>query len=471
MRWIVRLIGLVSTIVLARILVPEDFGLVAIATSYIALLDAFSDLGTRTAMIRRDELDQRFMDTVFTVQCLRGLCIGTAVFASGYVLPLVVNDPRLKDVIWCLSLQPVVFGFLNPALAKFERQMNFQRELTIQVSAKLAAASTTIVCAVIFKSYWAMIVGIIVDTSCRVMLSYLLVPFRPHASLALWRELFRFSGWLSGSSFIEALLKGMDEILISAILNVRTAGIYNVGKQLANMPLGEILPPINRAFFPGLLQFKDDFDKLRQNSLRAFAIFNTFSIPVATGFFLISEDFVRILYGEKWLDAVIIIKVISICVGLETIGGTISTSVAMTLSRTKLLFWRSAVRAFFRIPVFILGLAMFGLNGALAGYAVGSILLLLSNIHIIVSLLGVQLRLILRGIWPATLASAAMGAAVIGVSSALQSWEGSIATAVVAMTLKIISGGAVYLFCQWTVWKVFGGSGLTDTIWTAFRRR
>lgn len=471
MRWTVRLIGMGSTIVLARILVPEDFGLVAIATSFVALLDAFSDLGTRTAMIRRDELDQRFMDTVFTVQCLRGLSVGIAVFALGYVLPLVIDDPRLRDVAWCLSLQPVIFGLLNPALTKFERQMDFRRELAIQVSAKLAATSTTIICAVIFRSHWAMIAGILVDTSLRVMLSYTLAPFRPHVSLALWRELFRFSGWLSGSYFIEALIKGTDEILISAMLNVRTAGIYNVGKQLANMPLGEILPPINRALFPGLLRFKDDKDKLRENSLHAFTVFNIFSIPVATGFFLIAEDFVRVLYGEKWLDAVVIIQAISICVGMETLGGSISTSVAMTLSRTRLLFWRSAARALLRIPVFILGLWMFGLNGALVGYVVGSLIYLIFNIHIMRSLLEIQLAPIFRAIWPATLASLAMAAAVVGISDALQSWQESILATMVAMTIKIISGAAAYFFTQWALWKVFGGPELAGILLTAFRRR
>lgn len=460
MRWIVRLIGLVSTIVLARILVPDDFGLVAIATSYIALLDAFSDLGTRTALVRHDTLEPRFMDTVFTVQAIRGIAIGTIVFGSAWLFPIAIGDERLRAVVWVLALQPVIAGLLNPAIIKFERQMDFRRELIVQVVAKLAATSTAIAGAVIYQSYWAMVAGLLVEATCRVTISYVLAPFRPRLGLDRWRELFRFSGWLSGASFLDALVDRLDTILIGAFLDVRIAGFYSVGKQLAVMPMGEVLPAANRALFPGLLHFKDDIEKLSRNVMLAFAGMTMLSMPIAVGFCLVAGDFVRLVYGEKWLEAVSIIQVISLCVGVEVVGGSVATSAAMALSQTKMLFLRSAARVLIRVPIFVLGLWLFGLEGALAGYLLGSVVFAVSNVSILHKLLSVRLTSIVDCLWPPLLGTAAMAGAMLQVAEFLAPLQTSLPNMIGILALKIALGAGIYGTVQIVLWKVTGRPNL-----------
>jgi lipopolysaccharide exporter len=204
-------------------LTPNDFGLVAIAVSYVALIDGLTDLSIRSSVIRHQGDDRNFLDTIFTVQLIRALVVSAVVLATSLVLPQLFQDDRLEPVIWCLALNTLWNGLQNPKLALFERDLDFRRELLMQFVSKALSTLGAVIIAVIYQSYWALVAGSLIGSLTRIIVSYGLSPFLPRLSLKLWRELFRFAGWLSAATTFDSLGHKLDSIIIGAFLGVQRA--------------------------------------------------------------------------------------------------------------------------------------------------------------------------------------------------------------------------------------------------------
>lgn len=455
MRWGLRLIGLVSTVVLARLLVPADFGLVAIATSYLTLLDAITDLGVRTALIRHGAADKHFSDTVFTLQVLRGIVLALVVVASSFFLPGLMHDERLGPVIWLLALSPIFGGLQNPRLALYERDLDFRRESAMQLIAKLASTIAAILVAVTFRSYWALVAGLLIQPLMKVALSYALSPWRPRLSLNSWRELLRFSGWLTGSYTLDNVSYGFDNMIVGGFLGIRMAGLYNVGEQLANMPLGEFLPVVNRALFPGLLRFKDHHENLRKNALDVVGILAGLSLPAAVGFAFVAPEAVHILYGAQWTEAIPLVQAVSIGAGIATIASAVTTSTGLALGRTELLFARSLAFACVRVPAFVMGTWLYGLQGAIVGYLAGSAILAISNIAVLCRMLRTSVLAIAARLWRSVVAAGAMSAALVALEAAMAAAGPGLGAAAVLFA-KVAVGAASYTASRTLIWRVVG---------------
>lgn len=453
MRWSQRVIGLVSTIVLARLLSPEDFGIVSICTGYFLVLDSFTDFGLRTAIIRDERADRSFLDTVFTLQLLRGILLAAVVVLSSLFIPDIVGDQRLRPVIQCMAVLPLIAGFLNTYVVLFERDLDFRRETAIQVSSKVVSTAASITAAILLKSYWALVIGLILGSLARVFIGYALAPALPRLHFKDMRKLLHFSGWLSGSYMLDAAGKGFDNMIIASFRSVPLSGLYNVGQQLAEMPLGEFLPAINRALFPGLMRFRDAADKLKANALEATGFLASLSLPMGVGFAFVAPEFVHLVYGPKWLGAIPLVQVLAASYAFETIGGSIAQSIGMVAGKTRLLFFRSLFRTAVRLPAFAIGAWLFGLSGALAGSVLGSLVLVLTNLSLMRTLIGVTYFEIGASLWRTAVALTAMACALFLLQSHLPAEGGNLELAF-NIIAKMVVGGGAYALARLCLYKL-----------------
>lgn len=461
MRWCFRLIGLMSTVILARILVPEDFGIFAIAASYITLIEGLTDMSVRSSIVRHGGEDRAFLDTVFTVQLLRAAIIFVFVIATSFVVPYLVQDERIGPVIWFLALNLLWSGVLSPRMALFERELDFRRELLMQFAGKLLSAIAAVAVALIYESYWALIVGSLTGSLTRVTFSYLFAPYLPRLSLAQWRKLFSFAGWVSAATTVDSLGHQFDSVIIGGFLDVRSAGIYRVGSEFANLPLGEFLPVLSRTLFPGLLKFKDELAKLRQNTLDAVEMICALALPMAVGFAFVAPEVVRILYGGNWIDAIPIVQAVALFAGIESLGASVATSVAMATDRTRFLFFRSAAISLFRLPAFIVGAWLYGVPGALAGYFVGSVLLASANAAILRALLKTSYSEIGVRVWRSVAAVGAMALVLWLVPTSYGAGEG-MASDALNLVFKMFVGAISYTAARLIIWRIAGTPEFSD---------
>jgi lipopolysaccharide exporter len=247
---------------------------------------------------------------------------------------------------------------------------------------------------------------------------------------------------------------------MGSFVGFRAAGLFNVGQQLAEMPLGEFLPVVNRALYPGLLRVKDDLDKLRSAALEAMGFLAALSIPMAVGFSFVAPEIVRIIYGKQWEAAIPIIRILALASAFETVGSSVVVSVAMTKAENRFLFMRSLWRGLFRLPTFILGVWFFGLTGGVIGSLVGSVVLLISNMSITCILLETTLVAIGVRLWRSIVGVTVMTIVLILVQHAVPP-ETTTAADTWRLILSVAAGAVTYGLVRILIWTI---SGVPDSL-------
>ena len=240
MRWAIRSIGLVSTAILARLLTPADFGLIAMAMLFIGLLEVFSSFGVDLALIRDHKANREHYDTAWTFKLIQGVALAVImVFAAPY-LALYFHETKVVNVIRVLAVATLVSGFQNIGIVAFRKELDFASEFKYMVYVKLISFIVTIIFAFYFKNYWALVLGVLASKFANVILSFVMHPFRPKVSLKKAGVLWHFSKWMVVLDFGVFITGKIDEILIGGMKSTVDLGFYNVGSDLTSMTSNEI---------------------------------------------------------------------------------------------------------------------------------------------------------------------------------------------------------------------------------------
>ena len=215
----VRVLGLISTLILVRLLVPSDFGLLALAASFSQTVDGMMTLGTEEAVIRQPSPDRNVYDTAWTLNVIRGLTVTAIVLLSAVPVADFFGDRRLVTVLMVIALPPLLDGLSNIGTVDFRRQMQFQKEFAIMVVPKFFGIVATLTAAFIHPSYTALLWGIATNQSLRSAMSYVMHPFRPRFSLRSWRGLIGYSIWTWLLSLAILLRNRSDTLLLGRLTN------------------------------------------------------------------------------------------------------------------------------------------------------------------------------------------------------------------------------------------------------------
>ncbi|MFB0613926.1 lipopolysaccharide biosynthesis protein [Aurantiacibacter poecillastricola] len=455
----INLLAFASTLILARLLVPEDFGLVAIAEAFAIILVSITELSLAQALIRHDNPEEHHFHTAWTLNFARS--VGLAAIMAGLSFPAaaIYGDPRLAPVLLVLAGGTLLGGLENPKLIVFQRKLVFWQEFVLSVGAKVAAFVVAIGIAVAFRSYWALILGGIAGGLARVALSYVLIPYRPRFGLSAYRDLLSFSIWLTFAQAIEVINKRSVPIAIGLVVSTASLGQYAMGVRLAQMPVREGISPVRKMFFPAFASIKNDIARLRAAYLRAQESLCTLAFPIAGGLTALAEPAVRILIGEKWLPAVPIIQVISLAAALEVMEST--SALAMAVDRTKALFERNLRAFLIRIPLILLGgwlgsLTLVGIvMGVVYGRSLASVINMIWNMQLVRDAIGLRVRRQLAvGLRPA-IATGAMMVALLVPLSLFPITKGGVESAFKLIGL-VAFGAATYIAMLAVVWLAAG---------------
>jgi lipopolysaccharide exporter len=191
-----RVIGIVSTLILARLLVPADFGLVAMAISVFAVLEIMSSFSFDLALIQNQSAERRHYDTVWTFNVLFALLNAVVMVVLAVPAAAFFVEPRIEWIMYSLALCALISGFDNVGVVAFQKDLELHKEFYFGVAKKLATFAVTIALAFAWKNYWALIAGMIAGRFVGLVMSYWAHPYRPRFSLAAAGELFHFSKWM-----------------------------------------------------------------------------------------------------------------------------------------------------------------------------------------------------------------------------------------------------------------------------------
>jgi O-antigen/teichoic acid export membrane protein len=302
-RVVSRSLGFVSMLILAQLLMPKDFGVVAVATSISGALDSLSRLQVRDALVRLHEERRDFYDTAFTLQVARALLTGLLLVVFSHYAAGLFGDARLTRILMIIGGFAVISGCENIGVVSFSRELNFRIQFLMQVAPRLIGFAVTTVAAFLTHDYRALIWGMGVSSVSTVVVSYCASAYRPRFGLTGWQQLLGFSFWTWAAGLAAMVWTRADSFLLAPVLGTAVFGIFAVGVEIACLPLTELLEPLCATLFPGFSMAQRSGTAPVSIGLSVAGIVVLGTIPFALGISACSGYLIAGLLGPKWETA------------------------------------------------------------------------------------------------------------------------------------------------------------------------
>lgn len=418
MRWSVRLIGLVSTMILARLLSPEDFGLVAMAMIVITFIDTLFDFGVQTYLIHKSDATDEDFNTAWTLRLLQGAA-ATVLLLAISPLPVAYFDaPELLPVFLCLAFHPLLLGLENIGVIRFQKDLRFGRDFQFMVSRKVITFVITIVSAFVLRNHWALVIGTLAGGAVGSSISYILHPFRPRFSLTRIGAMLSFSTWVLLRNAGTQLQITLDRFIVGGRTDAAALGIYTVASEVAALPTSVFLEPLGRVLLPGISIIQSDMARVRAAFLNVFGAIVASALPMTIGLMLVAEDVVYVLLGAKWVQVIEPLRILAFVGMASSLHHTVGIML-VGLGRVRIytvMVWTNlAAFVFLAVAIFpdakVIGIAL--IQAALGGFMAALVL----GAAVFLGLL--TIGGLVRSLWRPVLAGAAMAAAVYAVHPAL----------------------------------------------------
>ncbi|MBX4959175.1 lipopolysaccharide biosynthesis protein [Rhizobium lentis] len=385
-KFLARLIDFVSLLILARLLSPADFGLVAIATSVLVIVEAILDLPLTQALMRQPSPSGEMFSTAFTLSLLRGLAISLLMMIMSWPMAAIYNDSRLFALVAVLSIAPAMRSMISPRMVLFMQRFDFKREFALDLITKGSTLLFGTGVALATGSYWGLAIGAVAGPTAAMITSYILAPMRPRFSLSEWQRFQDMISWNTVSQVLSAINWQLDRLLLPRFTGLPTFGAFSVADNIAGIPyqtfVGPLLRPLMAAF-----STVEDRRNLVAAYLKATSAITFVAAPVLIALAFLAEPTVRILVGEKWAAAAPILQWLCL-VSLLGLPTNIVPALAMVMDNTRSLALRMFAEFAVRVPVTILGIAYFQVAGALGARVVAVLVAYAASLVITRRLIG-----------------------------------------------------------------------------------
>ncbi len=358
--------GLAITVVSARMLAPEAFGLVGIALLVISTLTSLSRTGFDRALVQRPDADS-YLNVTFTVQILRGSLLALTILCLGYPAALFYDKPVLFPIFSAMSVGVLCGAFRNPATVYFQRTLDFRMMVLFGTLKALSKMVLVLALLVTLKNVWALVIGHAAGTALDTLLSYLLQKKRARLEWdrAKAKELYHFGKWLTGMSVLGLLVTKGDDIFISKYLGVAALGLYGFAYEIANLPATNVTHVVGRVSFPtyARLYEKKDMMELRRAFFNVMKATVLITGPLSAFLFVNIDGIVAHIVGHKWQPIIPLVRVLVLAGFVRSIAA-LAAALFQGAGRPHLDFFMNLPRVFLLVFLIWPMCAYFGLQGA-----------------------------------------------------------------------------------------------------------
>lgn len=462
MRWLLRGLGLISTVILARILVPEDFGLVAMAFVVSGFAATIFNLGTDAAILRDKAADRDDIDTAWTIRVGQGALVALAVLGCSFLAGEFFGDPRVETIIQVAAIATLVHGFENIGVVLFRKEFDYRRDFQFNIVKKIVSVVASVSLALLLRNYWALVLATVITALSATVVSYVLSGYRPRFCLRKFRKIFGFSQWMLVLGLGHFVQQNGDRLLIARLSAAADLGVYTVAKEIAKMATHELTLPITRALYPALAQLADDLPRFSRAFRSSLGGAMALAAPGATGLALVAPHFIPVLLGPGWDAAIPFLQLLTFA-GLAQVYCGLCGNALVVLNRMRIvnaIIWGQAA-------LILAGMVIAFRMGGVAGVPYA---LLVANTAAAIALSVALFRSAAAGpfrllacLWRPAAASAAMALIVQYGTATLVPDAGHIVTLLVQVTL----GAASYSAATMALWLVAGrGDCLEARVWS-----
>ncbi len=369
------LLHLGSTILLARLLTPEAFGLIAMVVAITGFAALFSDLGLSIATIQRGEITHAQVSALFWVNVTAGSVIGVLVAALSPIIAWFYAEPRLTSITLVIASTFVLGGIAAQHKALLQRRMQLDRLAAIDLTALLAGIATAVILAASGAGYWALVSSLVVNSAITASLSWAFSgwrPGRPTQASGL-RSLLAVGGNLTGFNLVNYAVRNLDNVLIGWWWGASPLGLYDRAYRLFMFPLSQINQPISRIAIPVLARLQGDPTRYKRAYLRMLGMLLITIIPGVVFILATADWLIPTLLGAQWAHIVPIFSWLALAALVQPLNNTVGW-LFITQDRSREMLQWGLVGGGLSILSFLAGLP-WGPTGVAACYAVSGLLI------------------------------------------------------------------------------------------------
>jgi len=339
-RFTVRLLGLISVTLLARLLTPEDFGLFGSAALALTFFILLKEIGFGEAIIKSPNITKKDIDTFWTIRFILSLVIAIILALFAPLIADFLKDPRIEDVLYFMAFIPIIDSFNSPASALLLKDLRYGMDFLLKSSDKLVRVIAVIAAALILRSYWALVIGALLSSFFGVVVSQIARPYMPkfglygikkHSGFAFWSYVRSVSNYISSTA---------DEFIIRGTQNTAFFGVYHIARDLSRVLITEIVAPIREAMLPALSKLQHQRARFGHATANIIGAAVIIAVAVSVGIALTAEELTLVLLGSQWSDAAPFLSALAIGVACNALGHVNQSSfIAADYNKLGAKFW------------------------------------------------------------------------------------------------------------------------------------
>lgn len=327
--------------VLARLLTPQDFGLIAMVTALTGFIMIFKDLGLSMATVQRAEINHGQISTLFWINVALSVALMLITLALAPAVAWFYQDPRLAAVTAALSVAFLFGGLTVQHQALLRRQMRLSAVTVIDVLALVVGILTAILCAWAGLGYWSLVWMQIVNAATNAVGVWIAsgwIPGRPVRRSGV-RSMVAFGGYLTGFGFVNYFARNLDSVLIGRFWGAESLGLYSRAYSLLLFPIGQITAPMTAVAVPALSRLQNEPERYRRFYLKAIKLVAYLSMPLVAAMGVLSSELVQLILGEKWLAASPIFMVLAVAAFWSPVATTVGWIYISSNQTRRMLMW------------------------------------------------------------------------------------------------------------------------------------
>ena len=431
----------IVSVALARLLLPEEFGLAMMAVVVSTLALIFSDMALGAALIQRKELTQADRSTVFWLSVIVGSVFTAACALLAGPLAALYDEPRVESLFVLISPVFVLTALGSTHTTLLTREMDFKSLEIRMMLGTLAGAAVGVTAAAMGVGSEAIIIQYLITAATSTVLVWVTLRWRPSLifSTATLRSLGGYSARVFGSRVLFYVSRNADSLLIGRFLGPAALGAYTVAYNVMLVPFSKLAGPIQEVMFPAMARIQDDRRRIGSIWLRVNHIVAAFALPGMLGLIVIAPEFVSVVLGDRWQAAVTPIQILA-WVGVLQSLVRLNGSVQQACDRTDVMFRWSLLIASANLVAFAVGVS-WGIVGVAVAYALTNTLLQPVNVWLTGRIVGISLATFCRNLAGTVRATAVMLAAIVPLRQLLVAEDVADSLRLVAV---VVVGGAVY---------------------------
>jgi PST family polysaccharide transporter len=410
------LLQLGSTMVLARLLTPQDFGLIAMVSAVTGFVAMFKDAGLSMATVQRAEVTHEQVSTLFWINVALSVLVMLVVAALAPAIAMFYSEPRLTGITLALAATFIFGGLTVQHQALLRRQMRFRALATVEIVSMAAGVGIAVAMAFGGFGYWSLVGLVAGQTVANSVLVWVACGWRPgpprRASGV--RPMLGFGGNATGASVIAYLRRNLDNVLIGSVWGASSLGLYAKAYQLLMLPIRQINAPLTSVAVPALSRLQNDPGGYRRYYRRFIECMVTAGLPIIAFAVLFAEDIVLLVLGPQWDAAVPVFLLLgpAALMGVLNVAGGV---VFLSTGRTDRQFKATLLTTPIVVGGFLLGLP-YGPSGVAAGFSATFVAVFPWIIWYAFRTSPLHIVDLLAGLWRPGIAAAvaAVGAFVVG---------------------------------------------------------